>query len=245
MFYLLLCVSMVYLCSGYYLTPTQKKYITNVLQHPDISTKEKIKVRQLLVSKYSYWAIKQANVFRKKNKMRSNYVRNSELIQSCLLGLMKSMEHYDGRSSVPAYACKYIEGEMYRTLTRSHVGGRFNHYEIMHKKKKAATYTQVKLYQQELPYTVTVKSNIGIKDREHKLFVMYIRDFLNTIRPVDRYIFLLRYDIFSGQIIRKHKDIGKLVCLKYKAVQKSISDTKKQFALYDKLQTYSYKIYLD
>lgn len=245
MFHLLLYASMLCLCAGYYLTTTQKQYITNVLQHPDISAKEKIKVRQLLISKYSYWAIKQANVFRKKNKMRSNYVRNSELIQSCLLGLMKSMEHYDGSSSVPAYACKYIEGELYRTLTRSHVGGRFKHYDIMHKKKKATNYTQVQLYQKDTHPTISLKSNIGMKDREHKLFVMYIRDFLNTIRPVDRYIFLLRYDIFTGEIIRKHKDIGKLVCLKYKSVQKSISDTKKQFVLYDKLQTYSYKMYLD
>lgn len=245
MFYLLLCASIIYICSGYYLTTTQKQCITNVLQHPDISIKEKNKVKKILISKYSYWAIKQANVFRKKNKMRSNYVRNSELIQSCLLGLTKSMEHYDGSSSVPAYACKYIEGELYQTLTRSHVGGRFKHYELMHKKKKATNYTQVKLYQQQQPYTVIIKSNIGLKDKEHKLFVMYIRDFLNTIRPLDQYIFLLRYDIFTGQIIRKHKDVGKLVCLSYKSVQKSISDTKKQFTLYDKLQTYSYKIYLD
>lgn len=236
MFYLLLYSGILCLCRSYYLTSIQKLHITNVLQHPDTSPFIKNQVKQVLISKYSYWAMKQANVFRNKYHMQNNYVLNSELVQSCLLGLVKSMKHYDGRVSVPCYANKYILGELYRTLTRKHIGGRFTHYEMMHQKKKASNYTQVKLYQQNKPHTVIMKSNIGLSEYEHKIFIMYIREFLNHIRPVDRYIFLLRYDIFSGQVIRKHKDIGKLVCLSYKSVQKSIRQTQHNFALYDKLQ---------
>lgn len=245
MFHLLLYVGIFSLCSSYYLTSTQKRHISNVLQHPDSSTHMKNKVKKILVSKYSYWAIRQANIFRKKYNMRNNYVANSELIQSSLLGLTKSMKYYDGRVSVPHYASKYIQGELYKAFTRRHIGGRFKHHEMMNQKKKTVNYTQVQLYQQEQPHTVIIKSNIGLKNKEHKLFIMYIRGFLSTLRPIDRYIFLLRYDIFSGQILRKHKEIGKLVSLSYKAVHRSVQNTKNEFELYDNLQTYSYKIYLE
>lgn len=236
MFHLLLYSSILCLCSGYYLTPIQKHHITNVLQHPNSSPLIKNKVKQVLIKKYSYWAIKQSTIFRQKYHLQNNYVSNSELVQSCLLGLVKSMKHYDGRVSVPCYAEKYIQGELYKTFTRKHIGGRFTHYELMHQKKKASNYTQVELYQQHKPHTVIMKSNIGMSECGHKTFILYIREFLNNIRPIDRYIFLLRYDIFSGQVIRKHKDIGKLVCLSYKTVQKSIRQTQHNFALYDKLQ---------
>ena len=238
MFHLLLYFSILCLCSSYYLTPIQKQHITNVLQHPNSSPFMKNKVKQVLIKKYSYWAMKQANVFRQKYHMQNNYVSNSELVQSCLLGLVKSMKHYDGRVSLTCYAQKYIHGELYRAFTRKHIGGRFTHYELMHQKKKASNYTQVELYQQFKPHTVIMKSYIGLSECDHKIFILYIREFLNSIRPLDRYIFLLRYDIFTGQVIRKHKDIGKLVCLSYKSVQKSIRQSQHKFILYDKLQFY-------
>lgn len=236
MFHLLLYATMLGLCSGYYLTSIQKQHITHILQHPDSSSYMKNKVKQVLISKYSYWAMRQANCFRTKYHMQNNYVSNSELIQSSLLGLVKSMKHYDGRVSVPCYANKYIQGELYKAFTRKHIGGRFTHYEMIHQKKKAANYTQVQLYQQHKPYNIIIKSNIGMSEYEHTAFILYIREFLNSIRPIDRYIFLLRYDIFSGQVIRKNKYIGKLVCLSDKAVHKSIRETKQKFALYDKSQ---------
>ena len=238
MFHLLLYFSILWLCSSYYLTPIQKQHITNILQHLNSSPFMKNKVKQVLIEKYSYWAMKQANVFRQKYHMQNNYVSNSELVQSCLLGLVKSLKHYDGRVSLTCYAHKYIQCELYRAFTRKHIGGRFTHYELMHQKKKASNYTQVELYQQFKPDTVIIKSNIGLSDCHHKIFILYIREFLNSIRPIDRYIFLLRYDIFTGQVIRKHKDIGKLVCLSYKSVQKSIRQTQHNFALYDKLLFY-------
>ena len=236
MFHLLLYVGMLCLCSSYYLTSVQKQHITNILQHSDSSPYIKNKVKRLLVSKYSYWAMKQANVFRKKYRIQNNYVSNSELLQSCLLGLVKSMKHYDGRASVTCYANKYIQGELYKTLTRKHIGGRFTHHEMMYRKKKTSNYTQVELYQQNKPHSTIIKSHVGMSEYDHRAFVMYIREFLDNIPPIDRYIFLLRYDIFSGRVIRKYKYIGKLVCLSDKTVHKSIRQTKKRFALYDKLR---------
>ena len=88
MFHLLLYFSILWLCSSYYLTPIQKQHITNILQHPNSSPFMKNKVKQVLIKKYSYWAMKQANVFRQKYHMQNNYVSNSELVQSCLLGLV-------------------------------------------------------------------------------------------------------------------------------------------------------------
>jgi RNA polymerase sigma factor (sigma-70 family) len=180
--------------------------------------------------------MKQANVFRKKYYLKNSYVSNSELLQSCLLGLVKSMKYYDGRVSVPSYANKYIQGELYKTFTRKHIGGRFTHYELMHKKKKASKHTQVELYQQHKPYTVVINSKIGMKYYDTKSFIIYIHEFLNTLRPIDRYIFLLRYDIYTGKIVNRYKDIGQLTCLSRASIHKSLQQTRRNFALYDKLQ---------
>ena len=79
---------------AYYLTPIQKQYIKNILQNSnDPVVKQKVKT--LLVSKYSLWAINKARYFQKQYKIRPKYIRSSELIQSSLLGLVKSMKHYE------------------------------------------------------------------------------------------------------------------------------------------------------
>lgn len=236
MLQLLLYVGMFCLGTSYYLTSTQKHHISNILQHPNSCPFIKNKVKRLLVSKYSYWAMKQANVFRKKYYLKNNYVSNSELLQSCLLGLVKSMKYYDGRVSVPSYANKYIQGELYKTFTHRHIGGRFTHYELMYKKKKASNHTQVELYQQQKSHTVIMKSNIGIKYYNRKEFIIYIHEFLNTLRPTDRYIFLLRYDIYTGNVVNRYKDIQHLACLSRPTIHKSLQQTQRSFALYDKLQ---------
>jgi hypothetical protein len=67
-----------YICYGlsYYLTPVQLKYIHKILSHPDIEESKKNKVKKILVSKYSWWAIRQAQNFQKHYKInpRQHYM---------------------------------------------------------------------------------------------------------------------------------------------------------------------------
>ena len=120
---------------AYYLAPIQKQHVKNILQNSD-DLVMKQKVKRLLVSKYSLWAINKARYFQKRYKIKPNYIRSSELIQSSLLGLVKSMKHYDGRVDVPYYSHFYIKKELYKCLTRCQPFGRFKHYEMMALKKK-------------------------------------------------------------------------------------------------------------
>ena len=52
---------------AYYLTPIQKQHVKNILQNGD-DLVMKQKVKRLLVSKYSLWAINKARYFQKKYK---------------------------------------------------------------------------------------------------------------------------------------------------------------------------------
>jgi hypothetical protein len=44
----------------------KKKYIKNILQNENGSNTEVLKVKKILISKYSWWAIGQGQLFKKK-----------------------------------------------------------------------------------------------------------------------------------------------------------------------------------
>ena len=107
--YWIMIVIVIMSCKGYYLSKLQKQQIKVILQDPDISMEKKQKIKKVLVSKYSWWAMGKAKKFQEENKIRPNYIRSSELLQASLVGLVKSMDKYDGRVEVPYYSSYYIK----------------------------------------------------------------------------------------------------------------------------------------
>lgn len=193
--------------NAYYLTFTQKQSIKNILQHSD-NPVMKQKVKRLLVSKYSLWAINKARYFQKKYKIKPNYVRSTELIQSSLLGLVKSMKHYDGRVDVPYYSHFYIKKELYKCLTRCQPFGRFKHYEMMALKKKPMEHSRVEPIGDNQLYYQDVGPQYTFKYDDHQEIVF---EELDKLSPRKKRVFLLTYDIHTLKKKRTAKEVAKLM----------------------------------
>ena len=195
-----------YVCA-YYLTSTQKIYIKNILQNSnDPIIKQKVKT--LLISKYSLWAMKQARSFRIKYAIKSNYVRNSELLQSALLGLSKSMKNYNGQVEVPYYSYYYVLSELYKCLTRNQPFGRFTHRQMMVHKMKPMENTRVEPFGTNKQYYEDVGPS---HELTYSHYTETLLDELYAMSPHEKRIFLLKYDIHTMKKIRTAKEISLLL----------------------------------
>ena len=197
-------------CSlSYYLTPVQLKYIHKILSHPDIEESKKNKVKKLLVSKYSWWAIRQAQNFQKYYKINPSYVKCSEMNQAALYGLVRSMKNYNGSVSVTSFSRFHIRDELYRCFTSSHGFGRFKHYHVMVKKHKPKKDEKVEGYGHN--HIIIEKTKFGYepshKDRTTEEIIVEI---IEKMPPFDKRVFLLRYDLYP---LKKKYSVKKIALL--------------------------------
>ena len=197
-------------CSlSYYLTPVQLKYIHKILSHPDIEESKKNKVKKLLVSKYSWWAIRQAQNFQKYYKINPSYVKCSEMNQAALYGLVRSMKNYNGSVSVTSFSRFHIRDELYRCFTSSHGFGRFKHYHVMVKKHKPKKDEKVEGYGHN--HMIIEKTKFGYepshKDRTTEEIIVEI---IEKMPPFDKRVFLLRYDLYP---LKKKYSVKKIALL--------------------------------
>lgn len=202
---------LIYICYGlsYYLTPVQLKYIHKILSHPDIEESKKNKVKKLLVSKYSWWAIRQAQNFQKHYKINPSYVKCSEMNQAALYGLVRSMKNYNGSVSVTSFSRFHIRDELYRCFTNSHGFGRFKHYHVMVKKHKPKKDEKVEAYGHNHMYIEKTKFGYesSYKDRTNEEIIVEI---LEQMPPFDKRVFLLRYDLYP---LKKKYSVKKIALL--------------------------------
>ena len=221
MYFILCFVIILQLSSAYYLTTNQKQQIRRVLSSDQITDNDKDKLKKILINKYSYWAINQARNFHKKHKLKRNYVLQSELIQSSLHGLVKSMKLYNGTAKVSKYSSFYIENELYKCLTNRFHFGMYNHYHLMHKKMKISKQDRVEFIDQK-------QLNYGIEEQwKDYLNRHFIMDTLNKGKPTDKYIFLLRYDIYTMNVRNSLKYIALHTEYSLQYIGQSINRTKK------------------
>lgn len=223
--YFIIFFSMLFYYShAYYLTQIQKDQIRKILPDPTISEYKKNKLKRIIVSKYTWWAIGESKRFQKQYNINPNYVRCSEMNQAAIYGLVRSMKNYDGRVSVPCYSRFHVRDDLYRCFTERHGFGRYKHYELMIKKHKPVKEERVEPYSYNHLYIEKTKfgyyENDDRRMKEEKLV-----ELLNDINPFDKRVFLLRYDLYS--IRKKHstKYIAKLMCCSQETVRQSLLKT--------------------
>ena len=209
--------------TAYYLTTNQKVYIKNILQNKSVNDSIKMKVKRILVDKYSWWAIGQARIFQQKYKIRSDYIRNAELIQSALYGLSKSMNCYDGSVEIPYYSCFYIKNELYRCLTNRQPFGRYKHHQLMKDKIKPIQNTRVEPMSDERLYIEKTQYSYS---NTYDHLQEYIYNKLNQLQPVDKRIFLYRFDIHTLKIKFTLHKIAQLMDLSYETIKISLNRSK-------------------
>ena len=197
-------------CSlSYYLTPVQLKYIHKILSHPDIEEYKKNKVKKLLVSKYSWWAIRQAQNFQKYYKINPSYVKCSEMNQAALYGLVRSMKNYNGSVSVTSFSRFHIRDELYRCFTSSHGFGRFKHYHVMVKKHKPKKDEKVEGYGHN--HIIIEKTKFGYEpSHKERTTEEIIVEIIEKMPSFDKRVFLLRYHLYP---LKKKYSVKKIALL--------------------------------
>lgn len=221
MYLLYIWVCIVPVVSCYYLTKNQQISICKMLGSKDIDNNKKNEIKEILVAKYSWWAIGKAQKFQEKYNIHSNYIQRSEYINSALLGLCNSMKSYDGRVPVPYYADWYIQHELYKSFTRSHPFGQYNHYQMMNCKYKVTKSDQI------TPLSTFEYSNNLVTERSNKNNYNFDKDaiisMLNTVSTSDRRIFCLRYDIDNMNVKHTYKKIAELMVCSRTSIGNSLS----------------------
>ena len=206
---LLLLFSYICYVYGYYLTSIQLKYIHKILSHPGIDETKKNDVKKLLVSKYSWWAIRQGQNFQNYYNINPSYVKCSEMNQAALIGLVRSMKYYNGSVSVPSFSRFHIRDELFRSFTSSHGFGRYKHYDIMIKKHKPKKEEKIEPYGYNHLYIEKTKFGYDTLN-EDRINEEILVEILEQIPAFDKRVFLLRYNLYP---LKKNYSIKKISIL--------------------------------
>jgi len=100
-----------------YLSIQQLKYIQNILIHPNSSPEIILQTKQILAEHYIPWALKQYNVFRIIHSKKLKNIKNQDLRQYAIYGLLESIHKYNGKTPLPRYAKKYVLGRLHQGIT--------------------------------------------------------------------------------------------------------------------------------
>ena len=208
----------------YYLTPVQLKYVHKVLSSSNIEESKKNTVKKLLVSKYSWWAIRQSQNFQKHYKINPSYVKCSEMNQAALMGLARSMKYYNGSVSVTTFSRFHITDELFRCFTSSHGFGRYKHYHVMIKKHKPKKDEKVEPYGYNHLYIEKTKFGYEASN-EHRRNEELIVEALEQVSAFDKRVFLLRYHLYPLKKKYSVKEIAILMDRSSTTIRTSLDKT--------------------
>lgn len=222
--YLLFSFLLFYCVNAYYLTNVQKIYIRRILPDPTIDQEKKDKIKKIIISKYTWWAIGEAKRFQEQYKINPNYVRCSEMNQAAIYGLVRSMRKYDGRVSVPYYSRFFIRDDLYRCFTERQGFGRYKHYDLMIRKHKPTKDERVEPYGHNHLYMENVKLGYNVQDNR-RMKEETVVELLNNVNAFDKRVFILRYDLHTMKKKRIVRDISKLMLTSQETIRQSLSRT--------------------
>jgi DNA-directed RNA polymerase specialized sigma24 family protein len=113
--------------SAAYLDTKQISYVRNILTHPHTSEYMRNQTQEVLFDAYKPWLHKQVRFFREKHHA-SNRVCD-DLYHYAALGLLQSIQKFDGKSSLVKYAEKYVDGQLRLGLLEMTPMKPLNHYQ--------------------------------------------------------------------------------------------------------------------
>ena len=168
--------------NGLHLNNYQIKSISNLIQHPNLSQRERKVIHFVLYNAYEKWAIKKAVDFKLLHKYKCENVNMDELVLASKIGLFKSIQKYNGKYNFINYSSFYVRSELLKVLT--------DVYSLSILPKKYRTKSKTKIN--------------GLNDKTHllrvKLFGVYKQWQLDEIIAKDEDILHkihTKYDFFT------------------------------------------------
>jgi RNA polymerase sigma factor (sigma-70 family) len=191
-----------------YLNRFQQIKISKILQNPNSTEMLKNRVKKLLAYHYYPWASSQYNNFKRIRHIGYSY-NDRDLQEYAYLGLLKSLKKYDGRSSLPRYADKYVTGEICRGIREL--------------RKSSKIYETVR-------YENVFSSPIKNDEEENISYnrIKSVNEIVSTFSPEDRMLFYYRYDKDTLEIIRSVKSVCQLMVFSDETYRQKMDRIKNQ-----------------
>jgi RNA polymerase sigma factor (sigma-70 family) len=201
-----------------YLTKYQWSLIDSILLNPNITTRSRTKIQNILYKYYEQWAFTQAYKFKQLHTYKCKHISTLELNNYASLGLYKSLLKYNPSYKYPfiKYADIYIHSELINGLTELHPISSITKYE----RKKG--YGQNKKYikntqwvgENEWIYDKIIKDKINENYPQNDLFVKHLYMSLwlkiNEFDSFQKRITLLKYNFFFEKI-KSNKEVAELM----------------------------------
>lgn len=117
---ILVIISFILVSIHAHLKPIQVERIKYIIKHPYTPNEIKDKTRIILAKHYYPWVKKQTQLFVKNHyEIIKNIAKPHNLEGYAMVEYMKAIQRYNGTAEFSLYAKKYVEGGLFKGLTKS------------------------------------------------------------------------------------------------------------------------------
>ena len=218
------------ICQATYLTKSQWISIQKIIKHPNPVPIIREKVNKILFFYYNDWSLSKAYSFKKLHCNKCLHIPLSELSMYASMGLLQSIERYDGTTEFTQYATFYINGELYNAITKLHPITPISK-KIRRQKKEIFVKNPEVFILNDKEWLL---NNLSVKrfkeQQEHESFHQYFIykeawDKINTLDPFTKRILHYKYNFYFDKI-RTNQEISELLCVSNETIRKKIISIK-------------------
>lgn len=159
-----------------YLSISQQQMIQNLIQTPQLTTKMRNKINNILFCHYDEWCYSKMYQFKKTHKYKCRHISTDELYLYARIGLINAIKNYKGYSGFSNYAEIYINGELYRGMSELHP---LTSVSLQDRKNKSqAIKNKDKLYTYFIGENEWILDDLHYKDNEYNANIILKRQIL-------------------------------------------------------------------
>jgi RNA polymerase sigma factor (sigma-70 family) len=217
--------------SNAFLSFSQKRLIQKIVQNPETPIEIMNKTKGIIAISYIPWALSQYNKFvlRNRSYLQKHHIPLNDLRQYAILGMIKSLNRYNGSVDFPIYAEKYVFGTLHQGVTDLIPLRPISHTLRMNR-QKVPTITFA--HENSWMFDKFHKPNENDSDKIVRLEDKYISrkneiDRINNIvkehSPYEQRMFYYRYSEDTLKEIRKIGVVSELMCCSTETYRKKMN----------------------
>lgn len=228
LFVLSLIISALSTAIGLHLSPEQMYSTRGLLLKNTLTVGQKISVQKLLYKTHEKWAIKKAVEFKQLHRYKCTDISMDELILCGKIGLFRSCQNYNGRSTFTKYAEIYVKSELLRFMSARLAGAILQ--TVSNKSgsiKKRANYKAL-LDRMETHPELASNPSFGGEEggpssqyNTHNRLCNSMWQHINEQDGFTQRVFWYKYDCDFAQI-RSNKQVAELMCCSEETVRKTV-----------------------
>jgi RNA polymerase sigma factor (sigma-70 family) len=215
-----------------FLSYSQKRMITNIIQNEDVPIEIKNKTKEIIAINYIPWALSQYNKFVNKNRsyLHKKHIPLNDLRQYAIIGILKAVEKYNCSVDFTVYAEKYVLGTLHQGVTDLLPLRPISHSLRMNGKDVPTisfahenTWMFDKLYKSKSRDTTDIIMKSEDKYISRKIEIERINNIVKQLTPYENKLFYYRYSKDTLREIRTVANVAELMCCSTETYRKKMN----------------------